>query len=215
MKRKLSILVATLLLAAPSLLQAQQTDEQMSFFITSVGMGDGGNLGGLQGADAHCAALARAVGVIDRQWRAYLSAGGRPDVNARDRIGNGPWYSADGRMIAANVAGLHGDIERDRNEINKSYALTEKGEQVGGPGDELSRHDILTGSDSHGRALPGSTLYTSCDNWTSNSIGSAMIGHHDRTGGGSSSWNQVHSSRSCSQEDMAPGGAGLFYCFAI
>lgn len=219
MKKKLFILTATLLLAAPALLQAQQAQRPMSFFITSVGKGDGANLGGLEGADAHCDALARAAGVTDRQLRAYLSTsagGGRAAVNARDRIGDGPWYNASGQMIAANVADLHGDVQRDRNQINKRYALNEKGEQVNGQGDQPNQHDILTGSDSRGFALLGSATNTTCGNWTSNAAGSAMIGHSDRSGGGSTSWNAAHSTRSCSQSDLvATGGAGLFYCFAI
>ncbi len=220
MRKRLSILAASLLLAAPALLHAQQAQQPMSFFITSVGKGDGANLGGLEGADAHCEALARAAGVTDRQWRAYLStsAGFRdpPPVSARDRIGDGPWHNAAGQMIAANVADLHGDIHRDRNQINKRNALDEKGEQVNGQGDSPNQHDILTGSDTHGRSLLGSPANITCNNWTSNGAGSAMIGHHDRSGGGNSSWNAAHSTRSCSQPDLvATGGAGLFYCFAI
>jgi hypothetical protein len=145
----------------------------MSFFVTSVGKGDGGNLGGLAGADAHCAALAQASGLppaTGRTWRAYLSAGaanGQPAVNARDRIGVGPWYNAKGVLIANNVADLHGDIERDRNAITKGNALTEKGMPVNGVGDQPNQHDMLTGSDSVGRAIAGTTD-TTCSNWTSN-----------------------------------------------
>ena len=191
----------------------------MSFFITSVGRGDGANLGGLTGADAHCEALARAAGVTNRQWRAYLSAqggGGQPQVHARDRIGTGPWYAANGQIPAASVADLHGDFQRDWNQINKRNALNEKGEMVNGQGDSPNQHDILTGSDSHGRALIGTAENTTCNNWTSNSAGSTMVGHHDRSGGGNSSWNAAHMSRGCSQQDLVgTGGAGLFYCFAI
>lgn len=200
-----------------------------SFFITSVGPGDGGNLGGLEGADAHCAMLAKATTVpmaTDRTWRAYLSAaadGGKPAVNARDRIGAGPWYNAKGVLIANNVADLHGDVERDRNQINKVNALTEKGEQINGVGDSPNQHDILTGSNSHGRAVAGTTD-TTCNNWTSNASPpegaganagpGANVGHHDRTGGGNTSWNFAHRSRGCSQENLvSTGGAGLFYCF--
>lgn len=190
----------------------------MGFFITSVGPGDGGNLGGLAGADQHCQRLAQAAGVGNRVWRAYLSttaAGGQIAVNARDRIGNGPWYNARGQLIAANVADLHGDIHRDRNSINKEFALNEKGQPVNARGDQPNQHDILTGSDSHGHALLGSPAVTTCNNWTSNAAGNAMVGHHDRSGGGNSSWNAAHMSRSCSQQDLvATGGAGLFYCFA-
>jgi hypothetical protein len=198
---------------------AAQTQQPMSFFITSVGIGDGANLGGLEGADAHCQRLAQAAAAAtNRVWRAYLSAaaaGGQPAMNARDRIGTGPWYNARGQLIAANVADLHGDIHRDRNSVNKEFALNEKGQPVNGRGDQPNQHDILTGSDSHGRVLLGSAATTTCNNWTSNAAGSAMVGHHDRSGGGNSSWNAAHGSRSCSQADLvATGGAGLFYCFA-
>lgn len=147
--------------------------QPMSFFVTSVGKGDGGNLGGLVGADAHCAALAKASGLppaTGRTWRAYLSASaanGQPSVNARDRIGVGPWHNAKGVLIANNVADLHGDIERDRNSLTKANALTEKGMTVNGVGDQVNQHDVLTGSDSHGRAVAGTTD-TTCSNWTSN-----------------------------------------------
>ena len=214
--------LAFTLLAAPDLFaqQPQQQPQQpMSFFITSVGKGDGANLGGLAGADAYCQQLAAAAGAGARTWRAYLSAApaqGQPPVNARDRIGSGPWYNAKGILIARDVTELHGDIHRDRNNINKEFALNEKGEMVKGRGDTPNEHDILTGSDSHGRVLLGSAAITTCNNWTSNSAGNAMVGHHDRTGGGNTSWNAVHSTRSCSQADLvATGGAGLFYCFAI
>lgn len=191
----------------------------MSFFITSVGKGDGANLGGFDGADAYCAQLAAASGAnvaAGRVWRAYLS-GTAPDgkpIHARERIGAGPWHNAKGAQIAANVADLHGDIIRDRNQINKVNAISEKGLPVNGAGDTPNVHDILTGSDSEGRALPG-TLDTSCSNWTSNSAtGSAMVGHHDRTGGGSTSWNAAHPSRGCGQQNLvSTGGAGLLYCF--
>jgi hypothetical protein len=227
--KTISTLAASLvLLATPSLASAQaaggggaqqQPQQPMSFFVTSVGKGDGANLGGLAGADAHCQALATAAGSTGRTWHAYLSTlagGGQPTVNARDRIGNGPWYAKNGQMIAASVADLHGDVQRDRNQINKNNALNEKGERVNGQGDQPNQHDILTGSDSHGRALIGTAANTTCNNWTSNAAGSAGLGHHDRSGGGNSSWNQAHMSRSCSQPDLvATGGAGLFYCFAI
>lgn len=196
----------------------QQQRQPMGFFITSVGPGDGGNLGGLAGADAHCQKLAQEAGTGSRTWRAYLSAtagGGQPAVNARDRIGEGPWYNARGALIAWSIADLHGDVHRDRNSINREFALNEKGEPVKGRGDQPNQHDILTGSDSHGRAMLGSAANTTCNNWTSNSTGSAMVGHHDRSGGGNSSWNAAHASRGCSQQDLVgTGGAGLFYCFA-
>ena len=196
-----------------------QPQQPMGFFITSVGKGDGANLGGLAGADEHCQTLARAAGAGSRTWHAYLSAApaaGQPAINARDRIGNGPWYNAKGALIAWNVADLHGDVQRDRNSINKEFALNEKGLPVSGRGDTPNQHDILTGSDSHGRALLGTPAGTTCNNWTSNSAGTTIVGHHDRSGGGNSSWNAAHASRSCSQSDLvATGGAGFFYCFAI
>ena len=198
--------------------QQQQPQQPMGFFITSVGKGDGANLGGLAGADEHCQALARAAGAGSRTWHAYLSAAlaaGQPPVNARDRIGSGRWYNAKGAVIAWNVADLHGDMQRDRNSINKEFALSEKGQPVNGRGDTPNQHDILTGSDSFGRVVVGSAANTTCNNWTSNAAGSAIVGHHDRSGGGNSSWNAAHASRSCSQQDLvATGGAGLFYCFA-
>jgi hypothetical protein len=203
-------------LAVPTLAQSQQAPQQpMSFFVTSVGVGDGANLGGLAGADAHCQRLAAGVGRGNVTWHAYLSqapAGNLPLVNARDRIGNGPWYNAKGVVIAWNVEDLH----EDRNNIRKPTALNEKGEEVNGVGDQPNTHDMLTGSDSSGRLVPGSAAITTCNNWTSNSTGNAMLGHHDRLGGPSASWNSVHSTRGCSQEDLvATGGAGLFYCFAV
>jgi hypothetical protein len=189
----------------------------MRFFITSKGKGDGANLGGLAGADAHCEALAAAVNAGNRGWRAYLSTqavDNKPAVNARDRIGAGPWHNAKGALIAQNVADLHGDLVRDRNQINKDNALNERGEVVNGRGDQPNRHDILTGSQSDGRAWPPGED-RSCRNWTSNGEGSATVGHHDRNGGGNTSWNQAHASRGCSQQNLvATGGDGLLYCFA-
>jgi len=186
---------------------------------SAVGPGDGANLGGLAGADAYCQKLAKAAAAAARTWHAYLSStatADQPTVNARDRIGSGPWYNAKGALIAGNVADLHGDIQRDRNSINKEFALNEKGLTVNGRGDTPNQHDILTGSDSFGRALPGSAATTTCSNWTSNTTGNAMVGHHDRTGGGNSSWNSAHMSRGCSQAELvATGGAGLLYCFAL
>jgi hypothetical protein len=186
----------------------------MSFFVTSVGVGNGANLGGLAGADKHCQTLAAAAGAGNRTWRAYLSqtqAGNTPAVNARDRIGSGPWYNVKGQLIAANVNDLH----EDRNNIRKPTALNEKGGVVNGAGDMPNIHDILTGSDSMGRALPGNPNVTTCGNWTSNAMGNAIVGHHDRLGGGSASWNATHSSAGCSQEALVKtGGAGLLYCFA-
>jgi hypothetical protein len=199
--------------AAPPAAQPQAPQVPMSFFVTSVGKGDGGNLGGLAGADAHCQSLAAAVGRGNVTWRAYLSAaaqGANPNVHARDRIGRGPWFNARGALIASNVDDLH----QDRNNIRKPTALNEKGEEIKGSGDTPNQHDILTGSDSTGRLVPGNAALTTCNNWTSNSTGNAMVGHHDRLGGPNASWNAVHSTRSCSQPDLvATGGAGLFYCF--
>ena len=192
-----------------------------TFFITSIGKGDGANYGGLSGADAYCAQLAQAASLpspAGRTWRAYLSAGAannQPSVNARDRIGAGPWHNARGTLIAANVADLHGDVQRDRNAINKQQALTEKGQPINGAGDTPNQHDILTGSDSHGRAIAGE-MDTTCGNYTSTADGrgSVMVGHHDRTGGGNTSLISAHGSRGCSQENLvATGGAGLLYCF--
>jgi hypothetical protein len=198
----------------------QQPQPPMTFFITSAGKGDGANYGGLAGADAWCAQLpaaSGAAGVPGRTWHAYLSAVGQDGkpINARDRIGAGPWHNAKGALIAANVADLHGDIIKDRNQINKMNATTEKGAMLNGAGDTPNVHDILTGSDTEGRALAG-TFDTTCNNWTNNAAtGSAQVGHHDRTGGGTTSWNSAHPSRGCGQQNLvSTGGAGLLYCFA-
>ena len=188
----------------------------MSFFITSAGPGNGADLGGLAGADAHCRSLAAAVGEGNRTWRAYLSAsasGGQPAVNARERIGSGPWYNAKGVRVAMDVADLHGA----NNGLSKTGSLSERGEVVNGRGDTPNRHDILTGSQLDGTAFPG-TADKTCSNWTSSGEGSAQVGHHDRQGGGDNptSWNSAHGSRGCSQENLrATGGNGLFYCFAL
>jgi len=217
------LLLAVFSLSLPNAATAQDTDANrppMGFFVTSVGMGNGADLGGLDGADRHCQALAESVGSGDRTWRAYLSKTEvyqvSPEVNARDRIGPGPWYNANGVLIALNVADLHGDFQRDRNNIRKYTALDERGEVVPGWGDQPSRHEIMTGSDSHGRALIGiRPEITTCNNWTSSGEGSAMIGHHDRMDGPNVSWNAAHFSRGCSQDLFErSGGAGLFYCFA-
>ena len=191
--------------------------ESMSFFITSVGPGDGANVGGLAGADRFCSQLAEAAGVSGRTWRAYLSAtasGNVPAVNARDRIGAGPWYNAKGVMVASGLAQLH----TEESALGKENSLNEKGEKVNGRGDTPNTHDILTGSLPDG-TVAVDTLDTTCGNWTSNSAGSggAMVGHHDRQGGGArpTSWNSAHRSRGCSQQNLvATGGNGLFYCFA-
>lgn len=193
-----------------------------SFFITSASKGDGADYGGLAGADAYCALLAQGAGMAlppgRTAWRAYLSAttaAGQPAVNARDRIGAGPWFNARGALIANNLADLHGDVERDRNAINKMTALNEKSAQVNGVGDMPNQHDILTGSDSHGRSIAG-TMDTTCSNYTSNAeTGSVMVGHHDRMGGANTSWNSAHASRGCSQANLvSTGGAAMLYCFA-
>jgi hypothetical protein len=190
-------------------------DTSLSFFITSVGSGNGADLGGLEGADAHCQNLAEAVGAGDRTWRAYLSASASNSdaaVHARDRIGEGPWYNAEGVLIAGDVDDLHSDD----NNLNKQSALNESGDTVNGRGDTPNFHDILTGSQLDGTAFSGDTD-TTCGNWTSSGEGSAQVGHHDRQGGGDnpSSWNSAHGSRGCSQSDLqGTGGNGLFYCFA-
>ena len=190
--------------------------QPMSFFVTSVGKGDGANLGGIAGADAHCQALAKAAGA-DGVWRAYLSTQGAGAVSARDRIGAGPWHNFRGQVIAANQGVLHGDtIEQARigNPLGKQLALTEKGEMVNGVGDKPNVHDILTGSTADGRAFTDAADHT-CNNWTSNGAGSAQVGHSDKQGGGNSSWNSTHPSKGCSQDNLVgTGGAGLFYCFA-
>jgi hypothetical protein len=199
----------------------QPPQQPMTFFVTSAGPGNGANLGGLAGADRQCQTLAAAAGQGSRTWHAYLSAaasGGQPAVNARDRIGAGPWYNAKSARIAQNVADLHGDTleaARRGNNISKATAITEKGETVNGVGDTPNRHDMLTGSQLDGTAFTDGADHT-CGNWTSGAAGTAQLGHHDRTGGGNTSWNSTHASRGCSQENLvSTGGAGLFYCFAI
>ena len=184
----------------------------MSFFLTSVGPGNGADLGGLEGADAHCAFLAYAVGAGDLPWRAYLSTTGPGGVDARDRIGRGPWHNANGELIARDVAHLHSDGAN----LTKASILSEQGNQVRGRGDRPNRHDVLTGSRADGTAYPG-TEDTTCSNWSSSGEGSARVGHFDRTGGGEdpTSWNSAHPSRGCSQENLrATGGDGLYFCFA-
>jgi len=213
-KKALATLALCMLVSA--LPVAAQSDN-MSFFITSVGSMDGANLGGPEGADAHCEALAYAVGAGDRVWRAYLSQmarGGQPAVNARDRIGSGPWYNYIGDMIAQDVTQLHSDNAN----LSKSSILTERGSAVNGRGDTPNTHDILTGSNLDGTVYTGEGA-TACDNWTSGAdgVGSARVGHFDRTGGGQNptSWNSAHDSRGCSQDNLrGSGGNGYFYCFA-
>jgi hypothetical protein len=195
---------------------AQAQEPEMSFFITSVGPGNGADLGGLEGADAYCQQLADAVGAGGKTWRAYLStqeAGGEAAENARDRIGEGPWQNAEGVVVASDLEVLHGD-----NDLDKATALNERGEQINGRGDSPNRHDILTGSQADGTAFSAGADMT-CGNWTSSGEGSAMVGHHDRIGlrddAPSRSWNASHPSRGCSQEALiGTGGDGLIYCFA-
>jgi hypothetical protein len=200
-------ILLTFLLSSPAFPQAAD----MSFFITSEGPGDGANLGGLEGADLHCQALAEAAGAGNHTWHAYLSTTGPGGVNARGRIGPGPWQNAKGVVIAQNVEELHGE-----NNLTKETQLTEEGAIVNGRGDTPNRHDILTGSQLDGSAFPTGEDST-CANWTSNGDGSAQVGHHDRTGGGANptSWNSAHGSRGCSQENLqGTGGNGYYYCFA-
>lgn len=212
-----TLMAATMFAQAPP--QQKQPPAPMTFFVTSAGPGNGANLGGLAGADAHCQKLAAAAGAGSRTWRAYLStsaADGKPAVNARDRIGKGPWHNAKGAMVAKDLGNLHGDtVEEARagNLITRNNALTEKGDRVNGVGDTPNTHDILTGSQTDGRAYTDAADHT-CKNWSSNGEGTAQLGHSDRNGGGIS-WNSAHPSRGCSQENLvATGGAGLFYCFA-
>jgi hypothetical protein len=200
--------------------QAQQAGA-MTFFVTSAGLGKGADLGGLDGADRHCQTLATAAGSTGKTWKAYLSTqavGGATAVNAKDRIGKGPWQNAKGGVIAKDLADLHGAS----NNLTKQTALTEKGEPVNGRGDTPNMHDVLTGSQADGTAFPPDKDMT-CGNWTKSAAGSAMVGHHDRIGlrddAESKSWNASHPSRGpdggCSQNDLkSTGGAGLLYCFA-
>jgi hypothetical protein len=224
---KLATLVAAAFLASAGM-TAQAQDKakskatpkgggEMTFFVTSVGKGDGANLGGLEGADAHCSALAEKADSKQKNWRAYLSTtlpGGDAGVNARDRIGRGPWRNAKGVVVAKNVNDLHSS----KNKINKQNALSEKGESIKGRGDTPNEHDILTGADPQGMfSTAGGD--TTCGNWTKNGEGSAIVGHHDLTGLKDTrhmkSWNSSHGSRGCSQDQLkASGGAGLLYCFA-
>lgn len=195
-------------LAIAAVPAAAQDASTMTFFVTSVGLGDGANLGGLAGADAHCQKLAETAGSTGRTWAAYLSAEG---VNARDRIGTGPWQNFKGDVIATDVANLHSDA----NNLTKQTALTEAGQIVNGRGDTPNQHDILTGSNADGTLAAGQT----CGDWTLNGEGSAMLGHSDRLGPETLptgiSWNAAHPSRGCSQDNLvSTGGAGLLYCFA-
>ena len=199
------------ILACPMTVEAQ--DARMSFFVTSRGLGNGADLGGLAGADAHCQALAAAAGAGNRTWRAYLSTeveGGRGE-HARNRIGEGPWYNAHGVLIAADADELH----LYNRTITKVTALNENGDQINGVGDTPNQHDILTGSMGDGLAFFPDAADHTCNSWTSSDEGSPMVGHTDRHGGGNPSWNAAHQPGGCSQADLqATGGAGLFYCFA-
>lgn len=216
MNKKLILASAIAISAAATFSTINSQENEMSFFITSVGSGDGANLGGLAGADAHCATLASAAGSRGKTWRAYLSAhetANSPRVNARERIGFGPWYNAKGVEVASTLNNLHSEYMQ----LGKANSLTENGDMVNGRGDSPNEHDILTGSSLSGRVIDDGANHT-CNNWTSNGEGSAQVGHFDRTGGGANptSWNSAHGSRGCSQEDLvATGGAGYFYCFAI
>ncbi|TPL99270.1 MULTISPECIES: hypothetical protein [unclassified Mesorhizobium] len=208
--RRLILIAATATISALAAGTALSQDAKMSFFVTSVGSGKGADLGGLKGADAHCASLAEAAGVTSKTWAAYLSTS---TEDARDRIGKGPWVNAKGVKIADDVASLHGDA----NGITKQTALNEKGEMVNGRGDTPNRHDMLTGSKPDGTRIADQT----CGDWTlSGAEGAAMMGHHDRTGlddsAAAKSWNSSHASRGgCGQEALkGTGGDGLFYCFA-
>ena len=209
--RILQLLGAASLLCMLSVSPAFAQASQMSFFLTSVGSGNGANLGGLTGADAHCQSLAAAVGAGSKTWRAYLSTTGSGGVNARDRIGSGPWQNVEGVVVADNVDVLHYE-----NNLTKETVLNENGEMTNGRGDDPNMHDILTGSNLDGTAASDSDA---CSNWTSGAdgAGSAMVGHFDRQGGGANpnSWNSAHGSRGCSQDNLiATGGNGYFYCFA-
>ena len=208
--KTLFLALATTLALPPA---ATAQDANASFFVTSTGLGDGANLGGLDGADAHCNALAEAAGISGKTWRAYLSTQveGKQGISARDRIGTGPWHNVKGEQIASNLDELH-----ILPNLYKSTALDESGNLVKGRGDQPNEHDILTGTKSDGTAyFPWEEGDKTCSNWTSNGEGSATVGHHDRHGGGNVSWNAAHNSRGCSPDALAgSGGAGLFYCFA-
>jgi hypothetical protein len=219
---KITIIAAALLLAFGAQAQEKKAAKAaakgpMSFFVTSTGKGNGADLGGLEGADAHCSSLAKAAGSKQTNWKAYLSTslpGGEAGVNARERIGKGPWYNAKGVMVARNVGELHSA----KGNVSKQTALDEKGNPIKGRGDTPNEHDILTGSDPMGLySTAGGD--TTCGNWTKSGDGSAIVGHHDLQGLKDTrhmkSWNSSHGSRGCSQDQLkASGGAGLFYCFA-
>ena len=206
---------------APAASAPRELPKDFSFFLTSQPIGQGGNLGGLAGADAHCQKLATAVGFGRRTWRAYLStqaADGQAAINARDRIGAGPWTNARGAVIARDVAHLHGDtieLAQLGNNLSKATAYTETGETRPGFGDKPNQHDVITGSLPDGRAYADVADHT-CRNYTSSATdASTQLGHFDRAGGGNTSWNSAHKSRGCSQDNLvSTGGAGYLYCFA-
>ncbi|MDP4593862.1 MAG: lectin [Beijerinckiaceae bacterium] len=212
-----SLFVAALVMAGPAAAQQPQPQfPNMTFFIATSGP-DGANLGGLEGADKLCQSQAAIAGAGSKQWRAYLStqeAGGKPAINARDRIGKGPWANAKGVQIAANVEDLHSD----KNKISEATGLARNGRMIPGRNYALNRHDILTGSTADGKAYPPGKDMT-CGNWTKNGAGSAFVGHHDRAGlrddAPSKSWNASHPSRGCSPSQLeSSGGGGMIYCFA-
>ena len=217
-KLQLSILAATAFVSLGAVASAQQAPQapNMTFFVTSAGPGKGADLGGLAGADAHCQQLATTVGAGGKTWHAYLSTNaanqGGP-VNARDRIGKGPWQNSKGVVVAKDVDDLHSA----NNNLNQQTSLTERGTMVAGVGMTPNQHDAMTGSQADGRAFPAN-LNLTCNNWASSTFGSTMLGHIDRTPktpANLESWNAAHMSRSCSQPDLiATGGNGLFYCFA-
>lgn len=215
--RAAGVVAATAILGSGAIARAEAPTPELTFFVTSAGPGRGADLGGLEGADAHCAKLAAAAGSKRTGWRAYLSttgAAGDEGVDARSRIGKGPWQNARGVVIARSVEELHSD----RNNLTKETALTEKGEAVSGRGDAVNTHDILTGSDPEGR-YSTARGDTTCGNWTQSGEGSAIVGHHDRLGRKDTrhmrSWNSSHGSAGCSADALkSTGGAGLFYCFA-
>lgn len=215
---RISMLAPAALLACSLVAPAQAQPAAMTFFVTSSGPGKGADLGGLAGADAHCTRLAQAAGSSGKTWRAYLSTQGAHAVNAKDRVGAGPWQNAKGVVVAKNIADLHSAS----NNINKDTALSESGAAINGRGDTPNRHDILTGTQSDGTAFAAGEDRT-CSNWTSSTTGAVMVGHHDRKGLNESapmlSWNSSHPSRGpvggCSQSDLkSTGGDGLLYCFA-
>jgi hypothetical protein len=210
--KKLVVPLAIAAMTVAVAMSSMAADSEMTFFLTEVGPGDGANLGGLEGADAFCEQAADSAGAGGKNWVAYLSTTGDGGVNARDRIGAGPWHNAEGVEVASSVENLHSDS----NNVTKATVLDQNGNAVNGRGDDPNRHDILTGSQADGTAL-NSDSDTSCSNWTGNGEGSALVGHFDRQGGGDNptSWNSAHPSRGCSQANLqATGGNGLFYCFA-